>query len=635
MKNKVLPILSAVILFLIANVNFGQTAPTLGTTSSFALFTAGGAFSVTGASSVTGNVGTNVGAFTGFPPGSLVGQIHVADLVSAQAATDVAVAYSDLTQGGTVIGVGLGNGQVLLPGVYQTGAASTLNGNLTLDGGGDPNALFIIRIGGAFATGASSTVSLINSASLCNVYWQIGGQFDLETGSVFMGTLVVDGPIHLLGNSSLKGRGLSKAGAISLSNNVVTNSCACVAPAAPTIFTITQPFNVVETGSVVLKGLPETGTWTVNPGGVTGMGTSTTISGLVPGTYSYTVTDAKGCTSAASANVVITTQTTTPAAPNVTLIQTTCLVSTGTITVVSPKEIGMTYSIDGSTYTNTTGIFTLVMPGTYTVTSKYSNGRISAGTIVTISKTEIATGCVSLGTIATINPAKILSGCISPGTVVTINAPKTSSGCISPGTIATINTPSLTPVAPGAIKGSAKVCNGQAGLVYSVPVITNATDYIWNVPIGATITAGANTNSITVSFSDISSCGNITVQGINSCATGTVSGPFKVAVNDCGNGHQFNNNAWATFQDEFKLKVYPNPFIDHLSFELQFKKDAEVRLEIFNSKGLKLTTVFSEDVKAFNYYRLEYIPEKNSTGVVLYRLIIDNKLVLTGKVIHK
>src|SRR5450759_3720992 len=227
MKNKLLPILTAVILLLISNVIFGQTAPTLGTTSNFALFTATGAFSVTGASTVTGNVGTHVGAFTGFPPGTLVGQIHVADPASAQAATDVAVAYTALTQGGTVIGVGLGNGQILLPGVYQTGAASTLNGNLTLDGGGKPNALFIIRIGGAFATGAGSTVTLTNSASLCNVYWQIGGQFDLETGSVFRGTLVVDGPIHLLGSSSLLGRGLSIAGAISLENNVVTNSCAC------------------------------------------------------------------------------------------------------------------------------------------------------------------------------------------------------------------------------------------------------------------------------------------------------------------------------------------------------------------------------------------------------------------------
>ena len=399
MKSKLRLILAAVILLLIPNVNFGQTAPTLGTTSTFALFTASGAFTVTGASTVTGNVGTHVGAFTGFPPGTLVGQKHVADPASTQAATEVASAYSDLTQSGTVIGVGLGNGQILLPGVYRTGAASTLNGNLTLNGGGNSNALFIIRIGGAFAAGAGSTVTLTNSASICNVYWQIGGQFDLADGSVFRDTLLVDGPIHLLGNSSLLGRGLSTAGAISLSANVVTNSCACVAPDAPTVYTITQPTSAVETGSVVLKGLPETGTWTVNPGGITGTGTSTTISGLAPGTYSHTVTNAEGCTSAASANVVITAQSSTLAAPTVTLIQPTCLVTTGTITVVSPKETGMTYSIDNLTYTNTTGIFTLVLPGTYTVTSKDANGCISAGTIVTISVPETSVGCVSAGTI--------------------------------------------------------------------------------------------------------------------------------------------------------------------------------------------------------------------------------------------
>jgi hypothetical protein len=623
MKKKLLPILTAVILLTIPNVNFGQTAPTLGTTSTFALFTASGAFSVTGASTVTGDVGNHVGAFTGFPPGTLVGQKHVADPASAQAATDVAVAYSDLTQSGTVIGVGLGNGQILLPGVYQTGAASTLNGTLTLDGEGNPNALFIIRIGGAFATGASATVSLTNSASLCNVYWQIGGQFDLATGSVFRGTLVVDGPIHLLGNSSLLGRGLSTAGAISLSNNIVTSSsCACVAPAGPIVYTITQPASVVETGSVVLKGLPETGTWTVNPGGITGTGTNTTITGLTAGTYNYTVTNAEGCTSAASATVVIM-QSSTLAAPTVTIIQTTCLVTTGTITIVSPTESGMTYSIDNSTYTNTTGIFTLVMPGTYTVTSKNSKGVISAGTIVTINVPEILAGCVSTGTTVTIKAQEISLGCISVGTIVTINATESSLGCISTGTIVTIDTQSATQEAPGAITGTAAVCKGQKGLIYSVPIITNATDYIWTLPTGATITAGANSNSITVGFSEISSSGNITVQGSNSCATGIVSEPFTVAVNNCGKGA------------EYELKVYPNPFTDHIYFELQLKVDAKVSLEIFNIQGSKVATLFSDDAKAFNYYRIDYSLANVSTGTIIYRLMINKQLMLTGKVIHK
>ena len=471
-------------------------------------------------------------------------------------------------------------------------------------------------------------------------------------------------------------------------------------------------FWAVETGSVVLKGLSETGTWTVNPGGITGTGTSTTISGLAPGTYSYTVTNAEGCTSAASANVVITAQSSTLAAPTVTIIQPTCLVTTGTITVVSPKETGMTYSIDNLTYTNTTGIFTLVLPGTYTVTAKDSKGLISAGTTVTISVPETSVGCVSAGTTVTINTPEILVGCISEGTIVTINiqpiaqeapaitliqptcivvtgtitvvaptglgmtysidgltyinttgiftqlpagtytvtskdangcisavtivtinATEISWGCVSAGTIVTINTQPGTPVEPGAITGTAAVCKGQTGH-YSVPVITNATDYIWTLPTGATITAGANTNSITVAFSDISLSGDITVQGSNSCATGTVSAPFKVVVNNC-KGHLRNINEWSTSQNEFGLKVYPNPFTDHLCFELQLEKDAKVRLEIFNHKGYKIATLFSDDVKAFNYYRIEYTPENNSTGAILYRLIIDKQLVLTGKVIHK
>ena len=149
------------------------------------------------------------------------------------------------------------------------------------------------------------------------------------------------------------------------------------APDAPTVSTITQPTCVVVTGRVVLKDLPEKGTWTLNQGGITGTGTSKTISGLAPGTYSYTVTNAEGCTSAASANVIITTPP-IPAAPTVTLIQTTCYIATGTIIVTSPKGIGMTYSIDGSTYTNTTGIFTLLPPGTYTVTAKNADGCISS-----------------------------------------------------------------------------------------------------------------------------------------------------------------------------------------------------------------------------------------------------------------
>ena len=195
-----------------------------GTAANFALFTAVGAFSNTGTTQVTGDVGTNAGAFTGFPPGTVTGQIHVADAVSLQAATDASLAYTylDNLTCGSVLGATLGSGQVLTPNIYCIGTSSTLNGNLTLDGQGNPNAVFIFQIDGALSTGTYSNVLLINSASLQNVFWQVNGRFDLADYSVFRGTIVSNGAINLMESSSLLGRGLAIPGAISLQNNTVT-----------------------------------------------------------------------------------------------------------------------------------------------------------------------------------------------------------------------------------------------------------------------------------------------------------------------------------------------------------------------------------------------------------------------------
>lgn len=223
MKNKLQFIILAFALFTFPIVNYGQ-APNLGAASSFALFTADGAFSNIGATNITGDIGTNAGALSGFPPGIVAGTIHsVPDATTAQAATDVINAYSSLTANtcGTDIGAELGS-QLLTQNTYCTIAASTLTGDLILDGQGNPNALFIFKIGGKLTTSTSSNIILINSACLCNVYWQINGAVELGVGSVFKGSIIANGSITLLDGSSLDGRGLSIAGAISLNNN--TNS---------------------------------------------------------------------------------------------------------------------------------------------------------------------------------------------------------------------------------------------------------------------------------------------------------------------------------------------------------------------------------------------------------------------------
>jgi len=104
-------------------------------------------------------------------------------------------------------------------------------------------------------------------------------------------------------------------------------------PSVPSVGAITQPTCNVPTGSLILSGLPADGTWTLtrNPGGTTttGTGTSTTIFGLPAGTTNtYTVTDEAGCTSPASANVVIDPQPETPTATSTAATAVTLITAT-------------------------------------------------------------------------------------------------------------------------------------------------------------------------------------------------------------------------------------------------------------------------------------------------------------------
>jgi hypothetical protein len=225
MKSILILIVILIFHFFYPGVIFGQT-PALGTASGFALFTGtGSTFTNIGVlTSVTGDVGANTGSHNAFPPGTLYGNSHWADAVSAQAATDVGTAYSQMSTAicTTTLGTPFGNGDTLTPGVYCTVNAAAFNGNLILDGGGNSAAIFIFKINGALSTGTHSNIILINSANLCNVYWQVSGAFSLGDSSVFRGTVINSGSISLLEGSSLLGRGLSTAGAIDLHNNIVT-----------------------------------------------------------------------------------------------------------------------------------------------------------------------------------------------------------------------------------------------------------------------------------------------------------------------------------------------------------------------------------------------------------------------------
>ncbi len=248
MKNKLLNILTAVTLFLIPNVNFGQ-APSLGTAANFALFTTNGLVKNTGTTyltHITGNVGSNIGPVTGF--GNVDGVMaYTADPLSTQAATDLLAAYGQLnavtpTNNTLAPLLGSGPGQILFGGVYSiTNASITLDQNLILDAQGDSSKVFIFQLQGAFSTTAGSKVKLINGALACKVFWKVEGLVDMATQTSMKGTIIANNAaINMATLDSLEGRALSINGAINVTGVLVYTPIGCASmvltgPAAPAL----------------------------------------------------------------------------------------------------------------------------------------------------------------------------------------------------------------------------------------------------------------------------------------------------------------------------------------------------------------------------------------------------------------
>ncbi|TND00507.1 MAG: hypothetical protein FD123_4352, partial [Bacteroidetes bacterium] len=230
MKNKLLLIITAATLWCFPVLNFGQ-APSLGTAAGFVLFSSVGAVSNTGISHVTGNTGTNSGSSTGF--GNVNGVMHDNDGASALCSADLLLAYNQLNSTVPAFFPAplLGNGQILNAGVYSIASPATLNLGLTLDGQGNPNAVFIFQIQGAFSTNASSKIYLVNGALACNVFWKVEGLVSMAPATTMRGTIIANNAaINMSTGDTLEGRALSTAGAITLDGVLAYTPIGCGSP---------------------------------------------------------------------------------------------------------------------------------------------------------------------------------------------------------------------------------------------------------------------------------------------------------------------------------------------------------------------------------------------------------------------
>jgi hypothetical protein len=216
----------------------------------------------TGATTITGNLGLSPGtSVTGFPPGQVVGNIDVANSAALQAQNDLTAAYNAAAASPVTatIPVELG-GTTETPGVYASPAGTFgINGTLTLDAQGDPNAIFIFEAASTLITASASNVVLVNGAQASNVFWVVGSSATLGTYSILQGNVLAQASITVTTGVTLDGRALARTAAVTLDADTITRPTSIQAPTSTTTSLATS-INPVPAGQ------PVTFTAAVTPG---------------------------------------------------------------------------------------------------------------------------------------------------------------------------------------------------------------------------------------------------------------------------------------------------------------------------------------------------------------------------------
>ena len=110
----------------------------------------------------------------------------------------------------------------LAPGLYQsTSSLEISSGDLTLDGKGDPNAVFVFQMASTLVVTTGRSMTLTNSAKAANVLWAVGSSATLGTYSSFAGNILAYAPISIQTGAVLKGRALARIGAVTLDNTTL------------------------------------------------------------------------------------------------------------------------------------------------------------------------------------------------------------------------------------------------------------------------------------------------------------------------------------------------------------------------------------------------------------------------------
>ncbi|MEX1057850.1 MAG: ice-binding family protein, partial [Natronospirillum sp.] len=163
----------------------------------------------------------------------------VTKAIADQARSDANDAFIALSPaalpGGATQAENLG-GLTLAPGIYTAAPGSFLieGGNLTLDGQGDQNAVWVFQMASTLTVGeaaVSRSVILTNGAQAKNVFWQVGTAATINPagGGTMVGTIIAESGVAIstTGNNTpilvvtLDGRALSLTSAVTITNTII------------------------------------------------------------------------------------------------------------------------------------------------------------------------------------------------------------------------------------------------------------------------------------------------------------------------------------------------------------------------------------------------------------------------------
>ena len=354
--------------------------------------------------------------------------------------------------------------------------------------------------------------------------------------------------------------------------------------------------------------------WSSVPAGFTSIIANPLVSPPVNTTYTVTETStATGCTNSKSAVVTVNTL----PLPTITGPATACIGSSGIDFFTEPAMTEYVWTVSsggiitvGAATNTITVIWNTV--GSHNVTVNYASANGCTASSATVKNITVSPSAGIAGNISGQSVICAGSQGVSYSTTVISNvvsyvwalpfgatfasgygtpsikvnfAPNASSGNISvygnnacnDGTTSTLAiTVTPRPDAAGEITGPATFGLGTTGAAYSVSPVTNATKYTWNLPAGAIIHSGANTNNITVDFGMSAMSGVITVYGSNECESGTSSPSLAVIKPDAHFGVYpvpsdglFNVTISSPVETIFNISIY-----NHLGDKIMDIKDA-------------------------------------------------------------